>query len=104
MDGSMRSSSSISVRQLAKSAAKGGVGQCIRTTLPYIRSDVPVLIVFKALGFVVSPEPAIWSITARSELAKLAGMSTLPAETWVSTTYAVPHWKRGPTIKEVSSI
>ena len=50
----MRSSSSISVRQLAKSAAKGGVGQCIRTTLPYIRSDVPVLIVFKALGFVVS--------------------------------------------------
>ncbi len=49
----MRSSSSISVRQLAKSAAKGGVGQCIRTTLPYIRSDVPVLIVFKALGFVV---------------------------------------------------
>ena len=47
------SSSSISVRQLARSAAKGGMGQCIRTTLPYIRSDVPVLIVFKALGFVV---------------------------------------------------
>jgi DNA-directed RNA polymerase II subunit RPB2 len=54
LENSMRSSSSISVRQLAKSAAKGGVGQCIRTTLPYIRSDVPVLIVFKALGFVVS--------------------------------------------------
>ena len=53
LEGSMRSSSSISVRQLAKSAAKGGVGQCIRTTLPYIRSDVPILIVFKALGFVV---------------------------------------------------
>lgn len=57
MENSMRSSSSISVRQLAKSAAKGGVGQCIRTTLPYIRSDVPVLIVFKALGFVVRQRP-----------------------------------------------
>lgn len=53
LDGSFRSSSSISVRQLAKSQAKGGIGQCIRTTLPYIRSDVPILIVFKALGLVV---------------------------------------------------
>ena len=38
---------------LAKSAAKGGAGQCIRATLPYIRSDVPIIIIFRALGFVV---------------------------------------------------
>mmetsp|Transcript_14538 Transcript_14538/g.43946 ORF Transcript_14538/g.43946 Transcript_14538/m.43946 type:complete len:1179 (+) Transcript_14538:450-3986(+) len=56
LDGSFRSSSSISVRQLAKSQAKGGIGQCIRTTLPYIRSDVPILIVFKALGLVADKE------------------------------------------------
>lgn len=56
LEGSFRSSSSISVRQLAKSAAKGGMGQCIRTTLPYIRSDVPILIVFKALGLVADKE------------------------------------------------
>ena len=39
---------------LAKSAAKGGAGQCIRATLPYIRSDVPNINIFRALGFVVS--------------------------------------------------
>ncbi len=38
---------------LAKSSAKGGSGQCIRATLPYIRSDVPIIIIFRALGFVV---------------------------------------------------
>jgi hypothetical protein len=41
---------------LAKSAAKGGAGQCIRATLPYIRSDVPIIIIFRALGFVVRPQ------------------------------------------------
>jgi RNA polymerase Rpb2, domain 2 len=79
MDGSMRSSSSISVRQLAKSAAKGGVGQCIRTTLPYIRSDVPVLIVFKALGFVVSAEPASG---APPHTLKTAKFPARCADTW----------------------
>ena len=53
LENSTRNTSSISVRMLAKSAAKGGAGQCIRATLPYIRSDVPIIIIFRALGFVV---------------------------------------------------
>ena len=56
LENSTRNTSSISVRMLAKSAAKGGAGQCIRATLPYIRSDVPIIIIFRALGFVVRPE------------------------------------------------
>lgn len=55
LEGSTRNSSSMSVRMLAKSAAKGGSGQCIRATLPYIRSDVPIIVIFRALGFVVRP-------------------------------------------------
>lgn len=29
---------------------RGSSGQCIRATLPYIRSDVPIVVVFRALG------------------------------------------------------
>lgn len=32
--------------------SQGGSGQYIRATLPYIRSEIPVIIVFRALGFV----------------------------------------------------
>lgn len=45
--------SSIFVRMLARSGGKAGVGGCIRTTIPYIRTEIPIVIVFRALGFVV---------------------------------------------------
>ncbi|KAJ0456154.1 DNA-directed RNA polymerase II subunit RPB2 [Helianthus annuus] len=41
------------VRMLSRTSAKGGSsGQCIRATLPYIRTEIPIAIVFRALGFV----------------------------------------------------
>uniref|UniRef100_A0A7S2F9I8 DNA-directed RNA polymerase subunit beta n=1 Tax=Octactis speculum TaxID=3111310 RepID=A0A7S2F9I8_9STRA len=41
-------------KSLRTSAA--GIGKQIRTTLPYIRQDVPVVVVFRALGFVADKE------------------------------------------------
>lgn len=29
-----------------------GAGQCIRATIPYIKSEIPILVLFRALGFV----------------------------------------------------
>ncbi|CAK0786330.1 DNA-dependent RNA polymerase II [Coccomyxa viridis] len=43
-----RNVSSMSIKMLARSGGKGG--QAVRATLPYIRSDVPILIIFRALG------------------------------------------------------
>ncbi|KAI3977796.1 hypothetical protein MKX01_040541 [Papaver californicum] len=44
---------SMFVGMFSRGSAKGGSsGQCIRATLPYIRSDIPIVIVFRALGFV----------------------------------------------------
>ena len=48
--------SSIFVRMLAKSGGKAGVGGCIRTTIPYIRTEIPIVIVFRALGFVADKD------------------------------------------------
>jgi len=45
--------SSMSVKMLSRTGAKKGSGQCIRASLPYIVSDIPILIVFRALGYVV---------------------------------------------------
>ncbi|GFQ05233.1 DNA-directed RNA polymerase ii subunit rpb2 [Phtheirospermum japonicum] len=40
------------VRMLARPGTKGGSsGQYIRATLPYIRTEIPIIIVFRALGF-----------------------------------------------------
>ncbi|KAI3991626.1 hypothetical protein MKX01_004902 [Papaver californicum] len=48
-----RPPSSMFVGMFSRGSAKGGSsGQCIRATLPYIRSDIPIVIVFRALGFV----------------------------------------------------
>lgn len=47
--------SSMAVKMLSRTGAKKGSGQCIRAALPYVRSDIPILIVFRALGYVVSP-------------------------------------------------
>uniref|UniRef100_A0A251S950 DNA-directed RNA polymerase n=1 Tax=Helianthus annuus TaxID=4232 RepID=A0A251S950_HELAN len=48
-----RPPSTMFVRMLSRTSAKGGSsGQCIRATLPYIRTEIPIAIVFRALGFV----------------------------------------------------
>ncbi|KAK1375316.1 DNA-directed RNA polymerase [Heracleum sosnowskyi] len=48
-----RPPSTMFVRMLSRTSAKGGSsGQYIRATLPYIRTEIPIIIVFRALGFV----------------------------------------------------
>jgi DNA-directed RNA polymerase II subunit RPB2 len=48
--------SSMQIKLFAKGeGAKGGFGQTIKSTLPYIKSEIPIAIVFRALG-VVSDE------------------------------------------------
>ncbi|KAL0443973.1 UNVERIFIED_CONTAM: DNA-directed RNA polymerase II subunit RPB2 [Sesamum latifolium] len=45
------------VRMLSRPGAKGGSsGQYIRATLPYIRTEIPIIIVFRALGFVADKD------------------------------------------------
>lgn len=55
MDNS-RPASSMHVRLLNAGQIKGVTGACIHTTVPYIRDPVPVVIVFRALGFVADRE------------------------------------------------
>ena len=55
IENSTRPVSSLWVSQLARGGAgskKGAMGQCIVVTLPYIRQEIPIMIVFRALGFV----------------------------------------------------
>ncbi|KAI3811859.1 hypothetical protein L1987_21591 [Smallanthus sonchifolius] len=52
-----RPPSAMFVRMLARTSAKGGSsGQYIRATLPYIRTEIPIIIVFRALGFVADKD------------------------------------------------
>ncbi|GJW09267.1 DNA-directed RNA polymerase II subunit RPB2 [Tanacetum coccineum] len=52
-----RPPSTMFVRMLARTSAKGGSsGQYIRATLPYIRTEIPIIIVFRALGFVADKD------------------------------------------------
>ncbi|KAK9223800.1 hypothetical protein WN944_012247 [Citrus x changshan-huyou] len=47
-----RPPSTIFVRMLSRTSAKGGSsGQYIHATLPYIRTEIPIIILFRALGF-----------------------------------------------------
>ena len=40
------------MRLLNPGQVKGVNGQCIHCTVPYIRTEIPVVIIFRALGFV----------------------------------------------------
>jgi DNA-directed RNA polymerase II subunit RPB2 len=51
-EGGNRAMSTMSVKMLSRAGAARGAGQAIRAALPYVRSDVPILVVFRALGFV----------------------------------------------------
>ncbi|KAL2632234.1 hypothetical protein R1flu_016920 [Riccia fluitans] len=52
-----RPASSMFVRMLSRAGAKGGSsGQYIRATLPYIRTEIPIIVVFRALGFVADKD------------------------------------------------
>jgi DNA-directed RNA polymerase II subunit RPB2 len=55
VEGSTRSTSTMSVKMLGRGGAKGG-GQAIRAQVPYIKSDIPILIIFRALGFVADKD------------------------------------------------
>lgn len=51
-DVSNRPATSVQVKLLARGGGKGGIsGQTIVCTLPQIRQDIPIVIVFRALGF-----------------------------------------------------
>eukprot|EP00879_Flechtneria_rotunda_P010808 GHRR01011294.1.p1 GENE.GHRR01011294.1~~GHRR01011294.1.p1 ORF type:complete len:1068 (+),score=370.65 GHRR01011294.1:1153-4356(+) len=55
VEGSTRANSSMAVKQLAAKGgkgAKGVTGSVIRATVPYVKADVPILILFRALGTV----------------------------------------------------
>ncbi|KAG4106888.1 DNA-directed RNA polymerase II subunit RPB2 [Neocallimastix lanati (nom. inval.)] len=50
-----RHASTLYIKMLAKASARANseiVGQSIKATLPYIRQDIPIVIVFRALGIV----------------------------------------------------
>ena len=51
LEGSYRPASTFWVRMLSALSRSGG-GHCLEATLPYIRVDIPVIVVFRALGFV----------------------------------------------------
>ncbi|WVY92449.1 hypothetical protein V8G54_031537 [Vigna mungo] len=52
-----RPPSTMFVRMLSRTSSKGGSsGQYIRATLPYIRTEIPIIIVFRALGFVADKD------------------------------------------------
>ncbi|CAI5462463.1 unnamed protein product [Closterium sp. Yama58-4] len=52
-----RPPSSCFVRMLSRSSTKqGSSGQVIRATLPYIKAEIPIIVVFRALGFVADKD------------------------------------------------
>ena len=74
-EGSTRNTSSMSVKMLSRAAVKGGDGQCLRAQVPYIRSELPILVIFRALGFVVRAwlgRVAAWRTRAAHGRAALA--------------------------------
>eukprot|EP00899_Mesostigma_viride_P018122 jgi/Mesvir1/26310/Mv22493-RA.1 len=51
-----RPTSTLFVKMLSRSGARGSSGQYIRCTIPYIRSDIPIIVLFRALGFVADKD------------------------------------------------
>ena len=51
-----RNASPLYVKMLARSNDKGTAGQFIRAQLPYIKQDIPIAIVFRALGVVADKD------------------------------------------------
>lgn len=62
LEGSSRTSSGMSVKMLgarggkAAKSARGVSGSVLRVGMPYVKADVPVLILFRALGCVSDRE------------------------------------------------
>lgn len=57
LENSTRNSSGMAVKMLSRGAkGLGGLGQTIVVNIPYIRSDVPILVLFRALGFVADKD------------------------------------------------
>lgn len=57
MEKSTRSTSTVSVQLLARSGKKAALsGAPIKASLPYVNTDIPVLVVFRALGFVADKD------------------------------------------------
>ena len=48
--------SALYIKMLTRSLDKGISGQYIRATLPYIKQDIPVIVVFRALGLVADKD------------------------------------------------
>ena len=68
VEGSTRNTSSMAIKMLSRAGVKGGDGQCIRATLPYIRSDLPILVVFRALGFTVRAVVCVCQLSVYSAM------------------------------------
>ena len=57
LENSTRNSSSMAVKMTSRGGrGPTGVGQTIVVNLPYIRSDIPILVLFRALGFVADKD------------------------------------------------
>eukprot|EP00993_Chasmostoma_nieuportense_P004118 NODE_47_length_3746_cov_20.153357_g43_i0.p1 GENE.NODE_47_length_3746_cov_20.153357_g43_i0~~NODE_47_length_3746_cov_20.153357_g43_i0.p1 ORF type:complete len:1204 (+),score=381.96 NODE_47_length_3746_cov_20.153357_g43_i0:29-3640(+) len=52
VQGTYRPASAFAVRMLASKSRKKGTGHCIVAQLPYIKAEVPIVILFRALGAV----------------------------------------------------
>jgi DNA-directed RNA polymerase II subunit RPB2 len=56
MEKTNRPPSSFAVKMMSKGKFKGSHGECITATMPYIKADIPVVILFRALGFISDKE------------------------------------------------